>query len=141
MGVLTDIVVAHASQAKEVLAADVPSEAFSGFDAKGLDPVMLAMLNAIMTDTDYDPGWVDALTSLGGDEDDGPWLFQIPAEMVSRLAALSAMELARIATAWGVTDQLVDAGPEEVETLLSELARFAREAIAAKKELLMWISL
>ena len=141
MGVLTDIVVAASSQASEVLASNVPSDDFPGFDAKGLDQIMLATLWAFLTRTAYDPKWVTEMPLVAGDEEEGPWVFQIPSPMTERLGALPETEWKHIADQWGQTEEMVGVPPENIAALLENLVRFARQATAEQKHLLMWMSL
>jgi hypothetical protein len=91
MGVLTDFVVADRNDSQRVCDAACPSEEFSGLDAKGIDIVKLGTLYAVMTDTEFGPSFisVDPLAT-GGDE--GPWVVEVPPDLVQRLAKLDARD-------------------------------------------------
>jgi hypothetical protein len=142
MGVLTDIVVVDAEQAQDVLHAEVPSEAFPGFDAKGLDQIKLAVLRALLTGEEYDEEWVDNIPLVAGDEaGDGPWVFQLPDDIVAALADVPAADEAAIAAEWAESEEFAGWDGETVTGMLHELAALARRAGEANKKLLMWICL
>ena len=140
MGVLTDIVVVDAAQAHAVLHAQVPSESFPGFDAKGLDQLKLAALRAILEGEEYDEEWADRIPLVAGDEtSDGPWVFQLPDDFVASLALLRRSDEARIAAAWLATEDFAGWALDGVGDMLHELAACARRAAEANKKLLTWI--
>lgn len=144
MGVLTDFVVADRRDAQRVCDAACPSEEFSGLDAKGIDPVKLGTLYAILTETDFDPAFIkDEPLAMGGD--DGPWVIEVPVDLVLRLAKLDAQGVAATAAKWANTDEFspkYDNWPaEDVHELLAELVDLCAKAAAAKKSVLMWMSL
>jgi len=64
---------------------------------------------------------------------------------VQRLAKLDAKQLAAVAAKWAKTEefspQYDNWPPEAVHETLSELARLCTQAVAAKKSVLMWMSL
>src|SRR5437879_5564781 len=102
MGVLTDLVVATRAEAQRVCDSDNPSREFSGLDAKGIDTVKLGTLHAILTGTEFDPSLIPGdLLASGGD--DGPWVIEVPADLVKRLAALDTKQVAEAATKWAKT--------------------------------------
>jgi len=142
MGVLTDIVVADRLDAQRVCNAANPSQEFSGLDAKGIDPVKLGTLYGILTGTEFDPSFVsgEPLAS-GGDE--GPWIIEVPSELVQRLAKLDAKELADAAAKWAKTAEfsLDNWSQEDVHNILTELAKLCTKATAVQKSVLMWMAL
>jgi hypothetical protein len=141
MGVLTDIVVARADQADEVLAADVPSQQFPGFDAKGLDVIMLGTLSSLVGGTARPAEVVADLRLIGGDPEEGPWLFQIPDDLVVRLSKIAEREVGRIAEGWSRTEELAGTPPGDLEPMISELSRYAKLAREQSCDLLMWVCL
>jgi hypothetical protein len=144
MGVLTDFVVADHKDAQTVCDAAYPSEEFSGLEAKGIDPVKLGTLYAVLTETEFDPSFIsgDPLAS-GGDE--GPWVVEVPPDLVQRLAKLDTKQLAAAAAKWAMTEEFSrqhDNWPAEaVHEVLVELAKLCTKAVAARKSVLMWMSL
>jgi hypothetical protein len=146
MGVLTDFVVAERTEAHLVGQADVPSEAFRGIDAKGIDQVKMATLYAILTGTDYDPDFLAADDSfLYTGSEDGPWVQAIPDDMVRRLAELLPHQLSVIAEHWLASEEFdprySNWSPEAVTWFLGEIRDLSRVAISEKKTLFMWTCL
>jgi len=139
MGVLTDIIVARSTDAEAILETQVPSQRYPGFDAKGLDEAHLAALLGVLGDADDD--WADSLEPLAQADEEGPWLFELPAELVTQLAQLPDGEQARVAAAWGKTDECGEWAPELVRPMLEGLVKYARQATDEGKQLLMWICL
>lgn len=143
MGVLTDFVIAHAEDAQRVGDSDCPSEDFGGLDAKGIDVVKLGTLHAILNGTEYDPTFDCPL--LYSPSEDGPWVFQVPEDLVHQLANASDTDLPRVAEVWASTEEFCPPygnwSSEEVRQVLEELAALCRKAVAEGKELLMWASL
>jgi hypothetical protein len=139
MVVLSDILVADAEQAEEVLLAEVPSDSFPGFDAHGLDQPKLARLRALLTNEDFDPAWADnvaLLASAAGDE--GPWVFELPDDIVATLADLPPADEERVAVQWAGSVELGGWSAAQAREVLRELTRCARRAGEANKKLLLW---
>jgi hypothetical protein len=67
MGVLTDFVAIDRSEAQRVCDSLCPSQDFAGIDAKGIDPVKLGALYALLTGTAFDPAFMgdDSLLAEG----------------------------------------------------------------------------
>lgn len=144
MGVLTDFVVANRRDARRVCNAACPSKEFSGLDAKGIDPVKLATLYAVLTGTEFNPSLIggDPLATGG---DNGPWVMEVPPDLVQRLAKLDADGVAAAAAKWARTEEFspeYDNWPAEaVHEVLADLAKLCAKAVGAKKSVLMWMSL
>jgi hypothetical protein len=144
MGVLTDFVVTSRSEIQRVCDSDNPSKEFAGLEAKGIDTVKLGTLHAILVRTEFDPSFMngDPLASGG---DDGPWVVELPADLVQRLAALDAKQIGDAAAKWGKTEefspQYDNWPPEEVHEILKGIANLCAKAIAARKSVLIWMAL
>lgn len=146
MGVLTDFVVVPRDAAEAVGQSHCPYEEFDGIDAKGMDTVKLAILDAVLTDAAFDPRFMSADACLYGvGQTGGPWVFEVPAALVSRLAALEGATLTRAGEAWAASEEFSpefeDWPTEAVHQKLEQLVALAQRAIAQKKSLLMWMSL
>jgi hypothetical protein len=141
MGVLTDIIVARSADAEAILETELPSASYPGFDAKGLDEAHLAALLGVLGDGDAGDDWADSLEPLAQADAEGPWLFELPGELVTQLARLPDGEHGRVAAAWGKTDECGEWAPELVQPMLEGLVKYARQATDEGKQLLMWISL
>jgi hypothetical protein len=89
---LTDFVVADRNDARQVCDAPCPSETFNGMEAKGIDPVKLGTLYAVVTNAEYDPSWATVEPLCDGGEE-GPWVIEVPIDLVQRLAKLDAQQI------------------------------------------------
>jgi hypothetical protein len=141
---LTDFVVAERNDAQRVCDSGCPSEEFRGLAAKGVDPVKLGTLYAILTGTEYDPTFAtDEPLCAGGEE--GPWVIEVPSDLVQRLAKLDAKQLGTAAAMWAKTEEFSPKydnwPPELAHEVLEELGKLCSQAVAAKKSVLMWMSL
>src|SRR5262249_37203993 len=113
-------------------------------EAKGIDPVKLGTLYAVLTETEFDPAFISGQPlASGGDE--GPWVVEVPSDLVQRLAKLDAKQLAAVAARWAKTEEFspqYDELPHEaVHELLVGLAKLCTSAVTARKSVLMWMSL
>lgn len=142
MGVLTDIVMADPNDAQRVLDSDVPSREF-GIDVKGIDPVKLGTLYAVLTGTKYDPGFIGEPVAASGDM--GPWVMVVPGDLVKRLADLHSDRLVAIGAEWAKTEEFQPKydnwSKQEVTDVLVEIARLCADATAAGKCVFMWMCL
>src|SRR5258708_324979 len=164
MGLLTD---GFAATEAEVAAADFanhgPVDLFPTVQAKRVDDLMLATLDALVTGQrlvapEQDPAaYVRAVAERvvlvrdigaeSGDEAEGLWICQFPDSLVARLAELTSDEIARYGEAWANTDEWRREGVgtreqvAEIVTLLGDYCRLAARAQAEGKRMYMWISL
>ena len=141
---LTDFVIADRDDARRVCDSVFPREEFKGMDAKGIDPVKLGTLYAILADTEDVPDFAsDEPLCDGGEE--GPWVMEVPTDLVLRLVKLDATQIGAAATKWAKTEEFSSEydnwPPELVHEVLSDLANLCAQAVAAKKSVLMWMSL
>jgi hypothetical protein len=143
MGVLTDFVVADWADAQRVCDSGCPSQDFSGLDAKGIDTVKLGTLHAILTGGAFDLFFMCDPLCSGGKY--GPWVFEVPADLVKRLAKLDARQLRSTATEWATTEEFSpkydDWPAEAVQQMLADLAGLCKRATAEGKAVLMWMCL
>jgi hypothetical protein len=144
VGVLTDIVIADRTDAERVGRSECPYAEFDGIDAKGIDTVKLGTLNAILTNSPFDPSFAASECLFQGSEE-GPLVFEVPATFIQRLASLSSEELVHAGTRWAATEEFsprYDNWPaEDVHELLGRLVALARRAVGAQKSVLIWMSL
>jgi hypothetical protein len=145
MGVLTDFVVADPSDGERVAKSPCASREFDGLDAKGIDTVKLGKLYSILTGDPFDPSFPTNSGLRFEGSEDGPWVFQVPPDMVERLAGLGASETESVARQWA---QIQEFAPKysnwsaaAVGQLLGQLAALCRKAVAEKKVLFMWMCL
>lgn len=143
MGVLTDFVVADRAEAQRVCDSPCPSRDFAGIDAKGIDTVKLGTLHAILDAPEGVSSFDDMILCDNGD--DGPWVLEVPADLVRRLAALDSERLRSVAAGWAATDEFHSRSgswpTEDVRQTLEELAALCRRAVEEGKAVLLWTCL
>jgi hypothetical protein len=142
MGVLSDLVVVPADEAERVAQAEVPSQTFGGIDIKGVDSVKFGTLHSILTGQSFEellPLYEPVVTV----SDDGPWVFQIPPDLVTRLAALDDAGMAGVARQWAATEEFVLVGwaEGEVASVVSAISSLSKRAIESGQALFLWMSL
>jgi len=142
MGILSDLVVAPAGDAERVAQAENPSRAFGGIDIKGIDSVKFGSLHSIITGQTFEE-LLPAYGPVVSASDEGPWVFRIPAELVSRIAELGYDQRHEIATQWAGTEAFaLDRWTEEdVALTLGSIAVLARKAVDSGQELFLWMCL
>jgi hypothetical protein len=143
VGVLTDFVVTDLGNAQRVCDSDCPSQEFAGLDAKGIDTVKLGTLNALLVGGEFDPAFMNGLLCSGGE--DGPWVIEVPPDLVRRLAALTAEQLGSVGEKWAATEEFSPKydnwQAEAVQQVLRELASLCTQATDEGKAVLMWMCL
>jgi hypothetical protein len=143
MGVLTDFVVADASEAKRL---GDHRESFDGLDAKGIDQVRMGTLYALLTKTAYDPSFLVTDESFAYTaSDDGPWVQIVPDDMVQLLLKMSPSDIKQVGDAWFQTEEFDSQfsrwSREDVAEFLTEIQRLASRAGNEGKKLFMWTCL
>ncbi len=147
MGVLSDIIIAGRDEAAAI------NETLGGHHrrwdtliSKGIDTVKIGTLSTIINGPS--PGATEVACRLADNalfevSEDGPWVFLVPPNLVSGLAALDGETERRVAGEWAATDEfrLSRWPPGDVGSYLHDLVDFARRAVAEKKDLLLWTSL
>lgn len=139
MGVLTDFVIADLDDARRVCDSDCPSEDFDGLDGKGIDLVMLGTLHSILSGRPYDLSELSECICERGE--DGPWVFEVPPDLVRRLSALGPPAVAEAGQAWSATEEFSLAAWEASDVLeaLRDLVSLCQRAIRDRKSVLVWM--
>jgi hypothetical protein len=143
MGVVTDFIVADASDAQKL---GDQRETFDGLGAKGIDQVRMGTLYALLTNTEYNPAFLVTDESFAYTaSDDGPWVQPIPDDMVRLLAKMSPPEQQRIGDEWFKTEEFDPKYSRwtraDVSWFLNEVQQLASRAVAEGKTLFMWTCL
>lgn len=143
MGSLTELVIAALTEAEDVAQPSPPADHRRRMNADGLDQAKLSTLRSIITNREYEDGWIDDFRFLAGNQEEGPWVFSVPDMLINGLAGFPENRLKAVAKQWFRTEefQTDDWTMEAVESRLRELYRFFQEAKQAKKPVLMYISL
>ena len=150
MSVLTDIVLAKASEAEAVL-LQYPQPTWPHIDVKGLDTLQLGDLYALLLqDPEMDPldlaQEFQPMESAEGDLEEGPWVFPWPERFTALLAELPPSRVPEVVAQWLASDEPPDWPADALQTLLRELPPLAQQAQASQThpeplQLLLWICL
>ena len=143
MGLLTDFVVADRCDARRVCGSPNPSRDFGGLDGKGLDTGKLGTLYAVLTGGAFNPAFISDTLCSGGEE--GPWVFEVPPDLVQRLAGLTPSEWEEAGRRWAATEEFsprYDNWPaQRVLQQLGDPAAICQQAAGEGKAVLMWMCL
>jgi hypothetical protein len=137
MAVYTDLLVADASDAEAILAAEAHHTQWPCWQTKGLDPGNLAILLSVLSSEPYQDTFVDEFTVVAEEEtESGPWVYQIPNRLVEHLAATQDEQVEQAARRWaeemGVPLYMIERANAPVGTgLMAKLFGRARTAAAA----------
>ena len=142
MGVLSDLIVAPVGDVERVAHAEVPSQVFDGIDLKGIDTVRFGTLHSLLigqTFEDLLPLYDPVVTV----SDEGPWVFQIPQDLVSLLAEVDDIRKSEVARQWAKTEEFaLDRWTErEVASALDSISTLAKRVIEPDQALFLWMSL
>ena len=142
MGVLSDLVVAPGGDAERIGRAQSPAAEFGGIDIKGIDSVKFGMLHSILTGRSFEellPEYEPVVMV----SDEGPWVFRIPPDLVTRLATLAGEDKQVAVSRWAATEGFaLDRWPaSEVAQAFDAIASLARKAEGAGHALFLWLSL
>jgi hypothetical protein len=146
MSVLTDIVLARASEAEAVLTQH-PQRTWPHISANGLGPLQLGDLYALLAKPEADAlDLSDAFQPIASDQsdDEGPWVMPWPERFTALLAELPLTQTTAIAQQWLACDEPPDWPQAALVGLLNELVPLAQQVQQAKAEpmaLMLWVSL
>jgi len=155
MGILTDVFIATEAElaAPQFEGSALPSDFFPQVQGKNMDPVMLALLEAGVTEQTPD---MDALVRmddkpLRGDESSEEWIYALSERLVARLAELTPVEITRYGTLWAAIVCQEWLGPKgktpnsstnaAAIQYLQELCQLAIQAREQGKHMYMWVCL
>lgn len=147
MGILTDAFIASESELAGLRpGAGGPAGRFPTVQAKGIEPVKLATLEAIILSASVEMWDDDGLLERDWEEE---WVYRLPASLAQALAELPPAEVPRVARAWAATEEwrLDGVSPAdgaalaELATLVDALRTLAGQARQDGKALYLWISL
>lgn len=143
MGILTDFVIAPRDDADAIGESLRPADRWPTLEGKGVDTIKITALYCVLTDQDYDDDLHDSIRPVAGDVEDGPWVFEIPADFVKEFAGLDAEDIPEVAEAWAETEELeMDGwGADDAAAFITELREHAQKSLDAKASLFLWLSL
>jgi hypothetical protein len=146
MGVLTELVLAHLSDAEKVAHSAEPAHQFGGLEANGISIVTLGCLHSILKAVPYsnDPtaGYMTGKSLLFSESDDGPWVYLVPPELTLLASGMKAEDMRSVAVELSesrIAGGLWGNSPEGFEEFLPGFAELAKGAIGEGKSILMWV--
>lgn len=109
MSVISSVVLSAEGQGPAIGSVD-DLTGFMHVELPSLDPLKLLTLYTIVADVEFDEDMIELFPMVGGDEEEGPWVVEIPAVLRDALVALPADKLPEAASQWADTDELQDEG-------------------------------
>jgi len=75
--------------------------------------------------------YMEAFREIVADPDNGPWVYQVPEDLIRLLATFSINDVPRISEAWAATDEARMDGwvASDLEAPLAEVSVFAANAV------------
>lgn len=148
MGVISELIIASASDASLVAESLSPCENWQGFVWKGLDHIKLATLWCIIAGEELEVDHVversEQIEMTNSASEEGPWVFVIPTELRNILAELAREDdekIQAVARDWATTEELEEWEFSDVTGMLQETIDLADSARIVEKDLLLWICL
>jgi len=152
MGVLLDVFLASDSELATLRPyAGGPAGRFATISSKGFNPVILARLEAILTQYQgdilalVDEAWDDERLLVYEWEDE--WVYRFPERFSAALAQLPPEAVDSCVEAWTATEELrlsgadTAGGRDALRQWLSAVCEFARRGLSEGRSLCMWWSL
>lgn len=126
---MADLVLGTPDDAQAIVSSDYPLGEYSGVNVDGLDPLHLASLHALLVQGEFDQV-VEAYQPIAEGSPSGPWLIQLPPELIEALPHIAPPDLPAVAKEWALTGPAQEVGwsQREAETFLARLVHFARTA-------------
>jgi hypothetical protein len=147
MGVINEIFAAQPSEITPALIDHGPDGHMPSIGGKGMGSIELALLHQALrgrtTPPQFDEDDVGAeLLACGGDQ--GPWMFRLSDDLVTRLSLASKFDLERTHTLLIQNEAFECDSPADHQGLsewLVEMRRMASNARSGSKNLYLWTSL
>ena len=140
MASLADLLLAESNDAPAIVASEYPLGTFTGTNVDGLDPLKLAALHSIFTETDFNQ-LLEHYKPIAKASTSGPWLIQLPGELVAFLAGLAPHDYDSTAAKWASTTQAQEDGwsVRDAEKFLGQVGHFAQVATFEGKEVYLCV--
>ena len=157
MGLLTDAFIATEAElaATRFEGSSAPGDFFPTVQGKNIDPVKLALLEAIVIEQEPDPETLIEMIGqpIRGDESTEQWIDLFSERLVTRLAELTEASISHYGARWASIEEW--RGPRakpltpkdaathsaNVTQYLQALCQLARRAQAEGKHMYLWICL
>ncbi|QGW80399.1 hypothetical protein [Variovorax paradoxus] len=143
MGILSDFVIADTGSGVQIGESINPIDRWPTLQAKGVETIKLATLYCAISGKDYHNDLQKSFQLVGGDKEEGPWVFEFPGDILRCVARLDSSNLHGVAQAWQATEEVQMDGwsVDDASEFIRALSVHARDAVAAEKSLYLWLSL
>jgi hypothetical protein len=140
MASLADLILAEANDAPAIIASEYPLSTFTGTNVDGLDPLLLAALHSVFTDTDFNR-LLEHYKPIAEASTSGPWLIQLPSELITFLSGLAPHDYDSAAVKWASTAEAQEAewSLTDAEKFLGQVGHFAQVATFEGKEVYLCV--
>lgn len=140
MDVTASVVVAELDEAADIVGSERPVDDWQGFEARGVDRDMFAMLHALLCGQYFEEAQRD-LGLLHAASAQGPWLLRFPAASVKRLAELDEAGLEAVGAELAATEdfEAEEWAVEDVQKFVDQMAELAGRAESQGKAVFLWI--
>jgi hypothetical protein len=140
MNVLADLILADSDDVADIVASEYPLGTFKGINVDGLDPPKVAALHALLSGKNYEE-LLSQYRPIARASPNGPWLVQLPRELIERMAGLAPHEHVPTALEWLRTDPLIGANWSEHDagSMVSQVGYLAQTAKFEEKEIFLWV--
>ncbi|WP_105436354.1 hypothetical protein [Neorhizobium tomejilense] len=143
MAVLTDILVAPATDAPAIISEWPNSKRWPSLQTTGLDWLVLADLAEALGQAALARSIENLEASSSADETKGPWVYVLPTELRDHIASIASIDLSTIAEAWSDKEEAKARGltAQDAQRLLLEIQPLAVSARDGQKPMLLWVSM
>lgn len=143
MGILTDFVVATDNDAVAIGEAVRPADQWPTLESKGVETIKLSTLYCAATNAQYTDDIQASFSLVAGNEEEGPWVFKFPPEILAAIAGIGQSDIPAIAASWAATEELQMDGwsKEDAAQFIKELQTYAQKALGSGASLFLWLSL
>lgn len=143
---LTDLIAANPEEADAILSTQGHATVWPTLEAKTVDHVKLASLAFILRGLPPDDTpvieYMKKFKEVGAAGEEGPFMFQVPSDLVGLLAAIPSSRFEAFGEAWVRTEEAQRDGwsASQTASFLRELSAFAASAKSQSKGMLLWLS-
>lgn len=140
MGILVNFVSAHEEDIEAIGESQHPVDEWNGIEARDIDRAKIISLHCLVTGDGIEDA-VYAYEPVYSTYDDGPIVVRMSEYLVERLAELDEDALEAVGEELAASEdfETSDLPPEEVQTLVTDLATLARSTVAQGQNLYIWM--
>lgn len=143
MGMISDFVLAPFGAGAQVGESVNPSDHWPTLQVRTVDTIKVATLFCCITGQAYDDDIQASFELVGGDQNEGPWVFEFPQEILRAIADLPIEKLESVALCWLETDELkLDRWPSDTAIeFIKHLSAICSQAQQQNQSLFLSLSI